>query len=208
MRRLGRKALQQGLVLVVLAAIAAFGGCGSGGPDTETIRLTSAAVDGNGVIKPNFVCGGGSLWLPLDWGPVSSDAKELAIYMGRFKYVKTSHGGRKLVVPFADLVSHINPSLRHLVANTIPTGASWSYFGSISCLPARGQHILQEVFVLDRRQLNRQLKRPLATRLTREALSQDRADPSSRSPGKLTEDTAAIGRLITTYGTPPSGKDD
>ncbi len=190
------------LLAVTLASV----GCGSGSEassGTSTISFKSPAVRADGVIRSSTSCGAGSLWLPLRWGPVPSGTKELAVYIGRFKYKKV-HGTRKLVVPFADLVSHIDPSVRQIPANTIPEGAEWSYFGKTSCPPARtGQNVLQEVFALDRTRTKgslRELNPRLATRLTEEALSGDDPSSSSRSAGTLTEDAAAIGLFTATYG--------
>jgi hypothetical protein len=188
-------------VLGLIAVALALGGCGgsSDTPVTSVIDLKSPGVGANGVLKPSVFCGYGSLWVPLKWGKVPEDTKELAIYIGRFKYVKEG-GTRKLVVPFADLVSRFKPTEHRLVANVLPDGISWSYFGT-NCLPRKGQNILLEVFALDRIH-QRAMKQSLATRLTEEALKHPRSSEGPRSPGKLTSDTAAIGRLIVTYGPP------
>jgi phosphatidylethanolamine-binding protein (PEBP) family uncharacterized protein len=137
--------------------------------------------------------------MPLEWGAVPSGTKELAIYIGRFKYEKTEQG-RKLVVPFAELVSPISPSLRQNPASNLPQGAGWSYFG-FSCPPKRtGQHFLEAIFALDRPRGERTLSRRLATRLTEEALDDGEARGNTRSPGALTEDAVGVGRFIATYG--------
>ena len=187
--------------LGLIAATLALSGCGGGesSPVTSVIDLKSPGVGADGVIKPTVFCGWGSLWVPLKWGEVPEDTKELAIYIGRFKYVKEG-GSRKLVVPFADLVSKFKPTEHQLVANVLPEGVSWSYFGA-NCLPRKGQNILLEVFALDRVH-HRAMKKPLATRLTEEALEHPHPSEGPRSPGELTSDAAAIGRLIATYGPP------
>src|SRR6185436_3246664 len=163
----------------------AFPGCGGGesSPVTSVIDLKSPGVGADGVTKPNVFCGFGSLWVPLEWGEVPEETKELAIYLGRFENVNED-GKRKLVVPFADLVSQVKPTEHKLVANVLPEGASWSYFGN-NCIPRRGQNILLEVFALDRFG-GRAMKRRLATRLTEEALEHPHPVEEPRSPGKLT----------------------
>lgn len=179
----------------------ALPGCGSGSssPVTSVIDLKSPGVGADGVTKQNVFCGFGSLWIPLEWGEVPEGTKELAIYLGRFEYVNDG-GKRKLVVPFADLVSQIKPTEHKLVANVLPEGASWSYFGN-NCIPRKGQNILLEVFAFDRFG-GREMKQRLATRLTEEALEHPHPIEGPRSPGKLTSETAAIGRVIATYGPP------
>jgi hypothetical protein len=196
--------------LTLLAALLVFAGCGGassgnsatdpGAPsETSPIHFKSPGVRANRLIRSNVNCGAGSLWLPLKWGPVPPGTKELAVYIGRFKYVEAG-GTRKLVVPFADLISHVNPSVRGIAANTIPEGAAWSHFGQ-NCLPVRrGQKILQEVFALDRTRPERPMKRGLAKRLTEEALAEGKAGAGPRSPGRLTEDAAGIGRFTAIYG--------
>jgi hypothetical protein len=185
---------------ILAICVLALAGCGGGSPETSTIDLRSPAVLADGTIRASTSCGAGSLWLPLKWGAVPSGTKELAIYMGRFKYKKVD-GARKLIVPFADLVSQIDPSQHGLAANTIPSGAAWSDFGQLSCPPARkGQNVLQEVLAFDRARPNRQLDPLLAARLTKEALEAGVADTSPRSPGALTDEATGIGRIIATYG--------
>src|SRR3954451_19507537 len=187
-----------GLGLIVVALM--LGGCGgSDTPMTSVIPLKSPGVEANGVLKPSVFCGYGSLWVPLKWGKVPEDTKELAILLARFKYVKEG-GVRKLVVPFADLVSKFKPTEHELVANVLPEGISWSYFG-VNCIHRKGQRILLEVFALDRIH-HRGMRQPLATRLTEEALKHPHPIESPRSPGILTSDTTAVGRVIATYGPP------
>ncbi|HET7486270.1 MAG TPA: hypothetical protein VFJ64_12970 [Solirubrobacterales bacterium] len=188
-----------------MAAALALASCGGGSsaPATSAIDLKSPGIQANGELKPSTRCGWGSLWIPLEWGELPEDTKELAIYLGRFGYAK-ENGKRKVVVHFADLVSKFKPTEHKLVANVLPEGVSWSYFGT-NCLPqggGRGQSILLEVFALDRIH-QRTMKRALATRLTEEALADPNPTEGPRSPGELTADSVAVGRLITPYTTGP-----
>lgn len=189
------------LVLVVMTM--GLVGCGSTSPSvTSVINLKSSGVRADGSTRPNVHCGWGAIWMPLEWGDLPADTEELAIYIGRFKYVNEGKG-KKLTVPYADLISKIRPSLQKLSANVLPEGAGWSNLGVISCPVAKqGQHVLVEVFALDRRQARRAMKQRLAMRLTREALADPHPSAGPRAPGKLTRDTAAVGRLITTYPGP------
>jgi len=197
-----KKGIRRVCSLWLLAATLALAGCGSSSPVTSVIDLQSPGVDANGVTQPSVHCGWGAIWVPLEWKGVPEGTKELAIYIGRFKYQKEGNA-RKLVVPYADLVNQIKPTLRKLPANVLPEGAGWSRTGQITCPPfAQGQRVLVEVFALDRVQEEREMKSRLATRLTEEALADPHPTTGPRSPGKLTEDTAAIGRLVLTYPGP------
>ncbi|MGE5281259.1 MAG: hypothetical protein ACM3N0_02870 [Chloroflexota bacterium] len=178
--------------------------CGGGGnsPVTSVIDLESPGVNVDGTTRANVHCGWGAIWVPLEWTGVPEGTRELAIYIGRFKHVEDG-GTRKLAVPYAVLYSQIEPSLRKLAANTEPEGSGWSRIGQVSCPPvAKGQRVLVEVFALDRVQARREMKRRLATRLTEEALADPRPSDGPRSPGKLTADADAIGRLILDYPGP------
>jgi hypothetical protein len=199
-----RYAWRLGLIAAVLA-LTSCGGSGSGSspPVTSVIDLKSPGLQANGELKPSTRCGWGSLWVPLEWGKLPEGTKELAIYLGRFKYAK-ENGKRKVVAHFADLVSGFKPTEHRLVANVLPEGVSWSYFGA-NCVPpalGRGQTILLEVFALDRIH-RRTMERDLATRLTEEALADPNPSEGPRSPGELTGDAVAVGRLITPYTTGP-----
>lgn len=190
------------LGLIAVALI--LSGCGSASSDTgaiSVIDLKSPGLRANGELKPSVRCGWGSLWVPLEWGEVPPDTKELAIYLGRFKHVK-ENGKPKVVVQFADLVSKFKPTEHRLVANVLPEGVSWSYFGTNCVIPQGGQSLLLEVFALDRIG-QREMTRPLATRLTEEALAHPNSTEGARSPGKLMADATAVGRLITAYTTGP-----
>jgi hypothetical protein len=180
----------------LLITIFAIGCGGSSSEDDLPIRFKSPAVDSTGAIRPSYNCGGGSLWLPLEWDSVPEDTKELAVYLGRYKY-ENAGPKRKLVVPFGILVSKVKPSVRRIPANTLPEGASWSYFGQ-NCVPARnGQKILQVLFALNRIQPH-ELTLPLATRITEEALRPRR---SAGSPGSSALGDATVGhdQFVATY---------
>jgi hypothetical protein len=201
----GRSLIAAGVTFGILAVVGAVSGCGSTEPSTATagaadrvIRFESPAVGRSGLIAPTTRCGAGSLWLPLKWGSLPPGTKELAIYIGRFKY--ESSGGRlRLVVPFADLVYHIKTGRSGNAANTIPEGAAWSFFGPLSCPPIRkGQKILQEVFALNRTRYRRELTQESATHLTEEALGM--RPPGDAQP--LGHDLIGVGRFTATYAVP------
>jgi hypothetical protein len=185
-------------VLIVLALI--LTACGSSSPVTSAIDFRSPAVE-DGVTQPSTHCGWGSIWVPVEWGDVPADTKELAVYIGRYKYVSEG-GSRKLVVPFGELVSHIKPSVRQVPPTVLPDGASWSKVGSVSCpIAANGQRLLIGLFALDRIQ-ERTMTRSLAMQLTQEALKDPHPTEHPRSPGALTRDAAAASWFTTTYTSP------
>lgn len=196
-----KKAAKVAWGLGLLVAVLALTGCGgSSSPVTSVIDLKSKEVHSDGTLDPSVRCGWGSLWIPLEWGEVPDGTKELAILLGRYQYVK-ENGKRKAVVKFADLVSKFRPTEHRLVANVLPSGVSWSSFGINCVTQSKGQHILLEVFALD--QIRHRTMNPrLATRLTEEALADPHPTEGPRSPGDLTADAAAVGRLFTTFTGP------
>lgn len=190
--------------LGLIVAILVLAGCGSASSDNPAlsiIDLKSPALQPNGELKQSVRCGWGSLWIPLEWGKVPHDTKELAVYLGRFKYAN-EHGKRRVVVQFADLISKFKPTEHRLVANVLPEGVSWSHFGANCVTPRRGQNLLLMIFALDRVG-QRQITRPLATRLTEEALAHPQPTKGAQPPSKPVRDATAVGRLITGYTTGP-----
>lgn len=187
-----------------IAATLVLAGCGGTSPDSpalSAIDLKSPALQANGELKPSTRCGWGSLWVPLQWGELPEGTKELAVYLGRFKYANDD-GKRRVVVQFADLVSKFKPTEHRLVANVLPEGISWSDFGT-NCVTARkGQRLLLEVFALDRVG-QRLITRTQATRLTEEALALPQLPEGAPPPRKPVQDATAVGRLITGYTTGP-----
>lgn len=194
------KAARPAAVIALIATILVLAGCGGSAPVTSAIDLKSEGTQANGDLKPSVRCGWGSLWVPLKWGEVPSDTKELAILLARFKSVKKD-GKAKPVVEFADLVSKFKPTERKLVANVLPEGVSWSWFGNNCVVPEKDARLLLAVFALDHVR-HRTMNRSLATRLTEEALADPNPAEGPRSPGALTEEATAIGRLFTTYTGP------
>jgi hypothetical protein len=191
-------------MLISIGAALAIVGCGGGSsssPLTSVIALKSPDVAANGVTKPGIQCGFGPMWLNFEWSKPPDDTKELAIYFGRFKYVRGKHG-RRPYLTYADLFSGVKPSLRQLPANEVPEGAQWSYIGK-SCPEQRsGQGLIAEILALNRAAAPREMKRPLATRLAEEALADPHPHEVPPTPGELTREVVAVGRLIAFDGPP------
>lgn len=197
----GKEVLRLPGLIAAILVLAGCGGASSDSPTLSAVALESPALQANGELKPSTRCGWGSLWVPLQWGKVPKNTKELAVYLGRFKYAD-EHGKQRVVVQFADLVSKFKPTEHRLVANVLPEGISWSSFGT-NCVTARkGQHLLLEVFALGR--IDRRLiTRTQATRLTEEALAHPQPTEGAQPPSKPVQDATAVGRLITGYTTGP-----
>jgi hypothetical protein len=197
----GKRVLWPLGLIVAILVLAGCGGKSTDSPALSAIDLESPGLQANGELKPSTRCGWGAIWIPLRWGKVPGNTRELAVFFGRFKFAN-EHGKRRVVVQYADLVSKFEPSEHRLVANVLPEGISWSNFGA-SCVAARGgQHLLLEVFALDRIG-RRQITRAQATRLTEEALAHPQATEGTPPPGKPLQGATAVGRLVTGYTTDP-----
>ncbi|MFL5900635.1 MAG: hypothetical protein ACJ75S_05495 [Solirubrobacterales bacterium] len=197
-----REALAGARGLGLAAALLTLGGCGdtpSGVATPSAVEFKSPAVS-DGIIQPSVRCGGGALWLPLKWGAVPAGTKELAIYFNRFKY-KQVGGRRKLVIPYADLIYHIKPSVHEIPANTLPSTIAWSDVGRINCpLAKRNPTVLLQLFAFDRTRRERVLTRRQAMALTGEALrTKGKTGANSIPPGGLMEDVIGTGRFIAGY---------
>ncbi len=198
-----RKATRCVLTLTAVAVAGALTGCGSASSDpvTSVIKLKSPDIGTDGATRPGVHCGYGPIWMTLEWGEVPEATKELALYFTRFKY-DTSGDGRKLVLTYADLLNNIDPSMRRLSANVVPPEANWAKIGNSCPAQRTGQKLVVEVFALERARAPRQMSRQLATRLTKEALADPHPSVAPRSPGELTGEMAAVGRLIASDGPP------
>jgi len=171
--------------------------------DGSTIRFESPGVPADGVTPPKYPCGHGSLWIPLEWGPVPRGTKELAIYLGRFS--GTVDGPRQLEVPYGSLITTIDPSVRSIAPNTLPPNTGWvghRPFNSCTMKKRKGQNILLQLFAL-----KRPLRTPFTspgpdwvTKLTEAGLGVDHPLESSRWVTELTEEALASSRFTATYG--------
>jgi len=186
-----------GLAVAILLVV-----CGQGSSDSSTIRLKSPAVEADGLISAHYRCGAGTIWLPLRWGAIPSDTKELALYFGQFK--REPAKGHRVNVLFGALIPNINPIEHEIPVNTLPPGAGFTYYKPFhSCTQTReGQRILVELFALPRKGQGayESLKEGFLARLTEEALGMRRNEP----PTSLGADALAVGKFIATYG--PTGR--
>lgn len=189
--------------LGALAVALILAGCGQSSQENgSTIRFESPAVRADGVISPSYRCGGGSIWLPLKWGSVPPDTKELVVYLGRF-IGGAETGSRRLRVPFGILITNIDPSTPGIPTNTLPPeSVPVTYRTFNSCPPARkGQNVLLQLFALER-----PLQTPASPssdsviELTEAALGIDQSAATSKWVAELTEEALASSRFTATYG--------
>jgi hypothetical protein len=191
-----------GLWLLGVALLVCGCGGGTAAPPRSKISLESPAVGADGVISPRVSCGAGTIWLPLKWGALPSGTKELVLYFGWFKD-EGKGGERRIVVPFGSVIGRIKTSIHGTAANTLPPGASWSYFTLNNCQPVReGQDYLVELFALDHppHAIPNPLKVGFVTGITEEALGMGRFAGGSAQATKLSEEALAVGHFTATYG--------
>jgi hypothetical protein len=194
--------------LGVLAIVLMLAGCGeSSSEESAKIRFESRAVLPNGEISPSYECGFGSVWLPLKWGSVPPETEELVLYFGRFKE-NAGAGSPKIKVPFAILITDIDPTVREIETNTLPEGVvPVVYKIPNSCPSARnGQNIVMQLFALDgERQLTAEgvfpsLDKESVAQLTEDALGMEQSSETSELAATLTEEALGSGSFTATYG--------
>jgi hypothetical protein len=187
-----------------LAVALVLTGCGAASSGSERIAFGSPAVRDDGVISAHYRCGGGTIWLPLKWGSLPADTKELALYIGRFR-AGTFAGSPSLMVFFGTLITGIDPAVHGIATNTLPPGSIPASYRTFYSCPSerRGQEILLAVFAFDR--VRREpppasLSAGFVTGLTEELVGVDGSDPGSESAAKLIDEALAVGRFTATYG--------
>lgn len=190
------------VVALVLGAL--LTGCGQGSPESSRIQFGSPAVGANGVISPRYRCGAGTIWLPLRWGSVPEDARELVLYLGRFEAKSGGGKGKGFEVPFGVFMTGIKPSLRSIEANTFPPGLVPLAFHTSNSCPSQGKrrNLLVELFALDQpgQVAPQSLGASFVTRLTEDALGVPEPAAKSALAEKLIENAQAVGVFTATYG--------
>jgi phosphatidylethanolamine-binding protein (PEBP) family uncharacterized protein len=151
------------VVSVVLLAIAVTG-CGSSttGTTTEnkaTIAFESPVVNTKGFIPAGFKCNAAKVWIPMRWGALPADTKELVIYVARFGVPQRTVGGTARASLLAqELIIGLKPTLHGLPVGKLPHGALIGIYEignkRASVCPAKGsaQGILFGLYALNHRQ--------------------------------------------------------
>jgi hypothetical protein len=186
--------------LILLAGLL-LAGCGDQSPaeTSSTIRFFSPAVRSDGVIAPRYECGGGSIWLPLRWGPVPPETKELVLYFGRYARAK-GKSERALKVPFGILVTKLDPSRRGVNALPLEAEPTLIHRPFQSCKDRRGQNILLELFALKHPLPVPEAKTDTVLDLTEAVLGYESGGKDPKWVRELTEGALASGQIKATYG--------
>jgi phosphatidylethanolamine-binding protein (PEBP) family uncharacterized protein len=147
---------------VLLAA--AVGGCGSSTTGTTaenkgTIAFVSPVVSTKGFIPASYKCNAAKVWIPMRWGSLPADTKELVMYVARFAAPQKTGGGISRASLLAqELIVGLKPTLHGLSVGKLPHGALIGVFEigkkRASICPPRGssQGVLFGLYALDHRQ--------------------------------------------------------
>ncbi len=135
--------MRRTLIAPVAAAcltVAALSGCGSSTTPDVTIVFKSPAIT-HTAIPARYTCDGQNIAPPLEWGTVSSNTRELAVFILGLT-PKRSGSGYNVSVEWT--VAGINPTLHHLTGGSLPPGAhvgrSKGNKKRYSICPARGSN--------------------------------------------------------------------
>jgi phosphatidylethanolamine-binding protein (PEBP) family uncharacterized protein len=140
-----------------LVLVIALAGCGGASVPAAKpkIAFVSPAVTTTGVIPASYKCNGNNIWLPLQWGALPADTKELVIYVARFGQPEGVPGGTaKAALIAQQLIVGLKPSLHRLKVGNLPHGALIGYYEignkSVSICPKKGstQGILFGLYAL------------------------------------------------------------
>ncbi len=141
--------LSNAITGVALISALALSGCGSSDSsstaNSREIAFGSPVLEGRQKIPAKYTCDGKDIALPLEWGSVPNETKELVIFLFGLKLINPGAGQKqvqaKLNVQWS--VAGLNPGLKELPAGRLPHGA---LVGSnqrggrrYSVCPAKGQ---------------------------------------------------------------------
>jgi len=117
------------LLMLLLAVAVTIVGAGCGGTSTPSannapeIAFQSPVLNAKKVIPARFSCNADKIWLPLRWGVLPANTKELVLYMARFSDLKHNANGATARLLAQALVIGLKPSLHRLPAGKLPHGA-------------------------------------------------------------------------------------
>jgi len=114
---------------VALLAVA-VAGCGSTTTTSTAlerkprIAFQSPVVSTRGAIPATFKCSENRIWIPLRWGTLPTNTKELVIYIARFGRPESAPGGTARAALIAqELIIGLKPTLHGLAVGKLPHGA-------------------------------------------------------------------------------------
>lgn len=194
------------LVAVCLIGPAGFVGCGSNGesrntvstkrslPDSRSgsrriffpgeaqpIPLMSGAINQRGRILDGYECKRHAFWLPLRWGNLPRETKNVALFFGR---VAPADGRRSapLATVSASLVTGLSPRTHRIAVGKLPKQVLVAAYRPMAACPLHrtGQQFFFRLYALPRS-----------------------VDPNSlniESPTTMFREALAIGELRTRYG--------
>jgi phosphatidylethanolamine-binding protein (PEBP) family uncharacterized protein len=115
------------LVICVLTLAVAAAGCGgSNSPavnNAPEIAFQSPVLTAGKVIPARYKCDLNKVWLPVRWGPLPANTKELVMYVARYNDVKSTANGASVHLLSQALVVGLKPTLHELRAGKLPHGA-------------------------------------------------------------------------------------
>jgi phosphatidylethanolamine-binding protein (PEBP) family uncharacterized protein len=141
--------------LTILSAVllsVAITACGSSGTpainrEPEILFLSPALAAGR-VIPARYQCDESKVWIPLRWGALPADTKELVIYIARYgALVKNPNGGESARLLAQSLVVGLKPTLHGLAVGKLPSGVlvgTYNAGGTESQLCPRKKHVRQD----------------------------------------------------------------
>jgi len=117
--------------LTILSAIllsVAINACGGSSTpainrEPEILFLSPALARGR-VIPARYRCDEDKIWIPLRWGAIPGNTKELVIYMARYgALVRNPNGGESARLLAQSLLVGLKPTIHGLSVGKLPNGA-------------------------------------------------------------------------------------
>jgi phosphatidylethanolamine-binding protein (PEBP) family uncharacterized protein len=168
--------------LCISALALALASCGSSGSPVaaeKAIVFGSPAIAAGRVVPAHYKCDTRNVWLPLRWGTLPPNTRELALYIVRFGTPgQSTSGAVKAEIKAESIILGLRPTLRQLSPGKFPHGALVAVHapgGQVqSICPPKGatQNLLFRLYALRRKlHLTRQVRKEnLVAVVTKEAL--------------------------------------
>jgi hypothetical protein len=111
-----------------LLLVSALVGCGTASTPVATkpriAFVSPAIVHTKGLIPARYKCDENKIWLPLSWGALPANTKEIVIYVARFGQPKIAPGSAPTAALLAQqLIVGLKPTLHNLRVGRLPHGA-------------------------------------------------------------------------------------
>jgi hypothetical protein len=176
-----------------LLLVSVLVGCGSTSAPVATKQriafVSPAIIHTKGLIPTRYRCDENKIWLPLRWGALPANTKEIVIYVARFGPPRIAPGSAPTAALLAQqLIVGLKPTIHKLSVGKLPHGALiGSYEEGIkreSICPKRGsgQGILFGLYAL-----------PSSQNLSK-------GSQSANLLGKLRSEAVAVGTFTANFG--------